>query len=297
MRAALADARTGPVVAEYREPGRPQHVRSVSFNAFRLPGEAGQRLLVTVDDLSDREAVARMRVDFVANASHELRTPLASLTASIETLLGPARNDPAAQERFLEMMREQANRMRRLTDDLLSLSRVELRQHRPPTTEVDAVAALREAVEVIAPLARQQSVTLAVDAPDAPVQVLGDRGELIQVFQNLLENAIRHGAAGGRVEVIAKMPENGPPVLAVHVRDFGPGIAAEHLPRLTERFYRVENGGAQRGTGLGLAIVKHILTRHGGRLEIASRPGEGATFSAEIAVIAGPPAEDLEKSA
>ena len=281
VRAALAAVEAAPVI-EYREPGRSNRVCSVAFNPVRLPGEARPGVLVTVDDASDRLAVARMRADFVANASHELRTPLASLAGFIETLLGPARNDPQASERFLRIMQEQAGRMRRLIDDLLSLSRAEMREHRRPTETVDPLAILREAADMAAPLAGQHSVELSLTTPEEPVRILGDRDELLQVFGNLLENAIRYGSTGGLVDLAAELRQDGSVRrLAVHVRDHGPGIPAEHLPRLTERFYRVDVGASRemKGTGLGLAIVKHILTRHDGRLEVESRPGEGARFT------------------
>ena len=253
----------------------------MASDLIRLPGDNASFLLVTFDDVSDRQAIARMRADFVANASHELRTPLASLTGFIETLRGPARNDPQASEKFLEIMLDQARRMRRLIDDLLSLSRAEMRVHRRPTERVDLVAVLHHVRDALSPLAREHSVALAFDVPAAPVEVIGDRDELIQIFQNLVENAVRYGASGGRVDVrLEEMPGDNP-IIAVHVEDYGPGIPPEHVPRLTERFYRVDVGASRemKGTGLGLAIVKHILSRHRGHLEIESAPGEGSRFT------------------
>jgi two-component system phosphate regulon sensor histidine kinase PhoR len=270
---------------EFREPGGESATTyAVTIGPLRSPGGAVNFLLVTFDDVSDRLAIARMRADFVANASHELRTPLAALTGFIETLLGPARNDPEASEKFLRVMLDQARRMRRLIDDLLSLSRVEMRVHSRPTARVDLVGVLRNVGDAMQPVAAERTVKLSVEAPPGPVEVIGDRDELMQVVQNLVENAIRYGASGERVETTLVLRPGGRPVADIRVRDYGPGIAAEHIPRLTERFYRVDVGASRemKGTGLGLAIVKHILTRHRGRLEIESRPGAGATFVAEI---------------
>ena len=275
---ALAAAFRGETQSvEHRLVGESPTVAAVRFSPLHAIG-GPKFLLVTFEDVSDRLAIARMRADFVANASHELRTPLASLTGFIETLLGPARNDPAAAEKFLGIMLDQARRMRRLIDDLLSLSRLEMRVHHRPTDLVDLSAVLSHVAESLAPLAAEQGVGLDVSVPEQTLDVLGDRDELVQVFQNLVENGIRYGASGERVEVRQEL--RGPEV-AVHVRDFGPGIPTEHLPRLTERFYRVDVGASRemKGTGLGLAIVKHILTRHQARLEIDSRPGEGARFT------------------
>ncbi len=178
-------------------------------------------------------------------------------------------------------MLEQARRMRRLIDDLLSLSRAEMRAHSRPTERVDLVNVLKNVCDAMQPLAAEHSVVLSVDAPEGPVEIRGDRDELVQLVQNLVENAIRYGASGGRVDVALELQPGDQPLAAIRVRDYGPGIAAEHIPRLTERFYRVDVGASRemKGTGLGLAIVKHLLTRHQGRMEVESRPGEGACFS------------------
>jgi len=247
----------------------------------RLDTDAGGDFVVLIlDDLSERRRIDRIRVDFVANASHELRTPLASLAGFIETLQGAARDDQTARERFLAIMHEQATRMSRLIDDLLSLSRIELKVHVKPSDPVDLVPVLNHVTEALEPLARELDVAIEAALPDEPAIIVGDRDELIQVFENLIENAIKYGQSGKRVVVAIERPgaETGP---TVTVRDFGPGIAEEFLPRLTERFYRidVEASRQHRGTGLGLAIVKHILARHGARLVIESRPGEGAVFT------------------
>ncbi len=275
-----------PGIADYHAPGDANRHFTVSFRLLDLRDGSAAFLLASFDDVSDRQAIARMRSDFVANASHELRTPLASLTGFIETLLGPTRNDPRATEKFLGVMLDQARRMRRLIDDLLLLSRTEMRVHSRPTEAVDLLATVRQAVDVLAPLAEEQRVAVRLTASDQPLQVTGDREELLQVFQNLIENAIRYGAAGGRVEVAVETGPEKRPLAMVSVRDYGPGIPAEHLPRLTERFYRVDFGASRemKGTGLGLAIVKHILTRHGGELGVESRVGEGARFTVALPI-------------
>ncbi len=282
---AVEDAAAGhPRSLEFREPGATANYL-VHLSPLRTPGGGVGFILVTFDDVSDRLAVARMRADFVANASHELRTPLASLTGFIETLLGPARNDPAATEKFLRVMLEQATRMRRLIDDLLSLSRAEMRAHNRPTGMVDLAAVLGNVADAMRPLAGEHGVELSIDVPrDAPRTVVGDHDELVQIFQNLAENAIRYGGSGGRVDIRLEARPRGR--LAVHVQDYGPGIAAEHIPRLTERFYRVDVGASRemKGTGLGLAIVKHIISRHGGDLAVRSEPGRGACFTVEFPV-------------
>jgi two-component system phosphate regulon sensor histidine kinase PhoR len=226
-----------------------------------------------------------MRADFVANASHELRTPLAALSGFIETLQGSARDDAKARERFLAIMQDQARRMARLIDDLLSLSRIELNAHRRPDTAVDLVPIVRQVVDGLETLARDRGVTVQVEAADA-LMVPGDRDELIRLFENLIENALKYGAAGKRVDITPRQAVtlDGEPEAQIAVRDYGPGIAPEHVPRLTERFYRVDvrESRAQGGTGLGLALVKHILNRHRGRLSIASMPGAGATFTVHL---------------
>jgi two-component system phosphate regulon sensor histidine kinase PhoR len=227
-----------------------------------------------------------MRADFVANASHELRTPLAALTGFIETMQGSARDDASARERFLGIMREQAWRMARLIDDLLSLSRIELRAHMRPDTPVDLVPIVGQVVDGLQMLARDRDVKVDVAGPPGPLQVLGDRDELLRLFENLIENGLKYGASGKRLDITLSRTEvqDGKHEAGVSVRDYGPGISVEHLPRLTERFYRVDVGEsrAQGGTGLGLALVKHILNRHHGRLSIESKLGEGATFIARL---------------
>lgn len=249
---------------------------------------AGRRdlVIVTLHDITPLRQMEEMRADFVANASHELRTPLASLSGFIDTLQGPARDDPAARERFLVIMKQQANRMARLIDDLLSLSRIELKAHVHPTQTADLAAIVRQVSDSLLPIARERGVDIALDLPPAPVIVRADRDELIRVFENLIENALKYGASGKRVNItIRREPAAGDAgEVVVAVRDYGPGIAPEHLPRLTERFYRVDVGEsrAQGGTGLGLALVKHSLNRHRGRLAVESVPGQGATFTVRL---------------
>jgi two-component system phosphate regulon sensor histidine kinase PhoR len=246
-------------------------------------------VMLNLRDLSEIRRAERMRVDFVANVSHELRTPLTSLLGFVETLQGPARNDPVARDRFLAIMGEQARRMSRLVDDLLSLSRLEQSSHLQPTTIVDLSSIVGHVVDTLAPTAAGSGSEIVLDA-EQPVLVRGDRDELVRVAENLIENALKYGASDNPVEVsLARRGDNG----VVTVRDHGPGVGPEHLPRLTERFYRVEAGEsrAKGGTGLGLAIVKHILARHRGRLTIESRAGEGATFSAILPLAEAPARE------
>ncbi|WP_062017707.1 ATP-binding protein [Aureimonas sp. AU4] len=239
-------------------------------------------LLLLFRDQTASRRLERMRTDFVANASHELRTPLASLTGFIETLKGPAREDAAARERFLDIMLEQSRRMSRLIDDLLSLSRIETRRQLQAGERADLAQVLRSVAHEIEPQAREAGVELTLVGLDAdPIWVNGDTDELVQVFTNLAENAIKYGRDGGRIEIGIQPapPLAGKAQVEALVRDFGKGIAPEHLPRLTERFYRVEGKTRERGTGLGLSIVRNVLIRHRTRLRIASEPGEGATFS------------------
>ena len=208
--------------------------------------------------------------------------------ASSTRCRGPAREDPAARERFLAIMQVQADRMARLIDDLLSLSRIELNAHLRPDKQVDLGAIVRQVADSLQTLARDRDVEVETTGASDPLLVPGDRDELIRVFENLVENALKYAASGKRVDIALSIGEgpDGTREARVAVRDRGPGIAPEHLPRLTERFYRVDvaESRAQGGTGLGLALVKHILNRHGGRLTIESVPGQGATFTAHLPV-------------
>jgi two-component system phosphate regulon sensor histidine kinase PhoR len=252
------------------------------------PVEESSAVIVALSDQTERLKVERMRADFVANASHELRTPLAAVLGFIETLRGPAKDDAKARAEFLEIMFKQASRMARLIDDLLSLSRIELREHARPADAVDIVNVLRSTVELLQVEANRRKTRISLDVPADLPAALGDHGELGQVFANLLANAIKYGSDEGRIEISAgvaserplTMPGSGP-CLRISVRDHGEGIAREHIPRLTERFYRVDNARSRSlgGTGLGLAIVKHITNRHRGALTIDSTPGLGSTFT------------------
>lgn len=246
----------------------------------------GGVLLVVLGDRTRERAVERMRADFVANASHELRTPLASLIGFIETLRGPARDDPAAQARFLGIMAEQSERMHRLVDDLLSLSRIEMTEHQAPKGEADLVAVAQAEIDALAPLLARRGVSVERTLPPTAMVAPADPEQLAQVVRNLLDNAIRHGREKGRVRI--GIAPGSPPAMrappqpgcTLTVSDDGPGIPRADIPRLTERFYRVDRGRSRAagGTGLGLAIVKHIVNRHRGRLLIESEPGAGASF-------------------
>jgi two-component system phosphate regulon sensor histidine kinase PhoR len=247
----------------------------------------GGRVVVLLSDRSRERAVERMRADFVANASHELRTPLASLIGFIETLRGPAEDDAAARARFLGIMAEQSERMRRLIDDLLGLSRIELTEHQPPTGRASPGRIARAELEALEPTVRARKVTVRLAADETVTAAPADPEQVAQIARNLIENALRHGRAGGVVTVTIARAAPGAdrrlparPGVLLAVADDGPGIAREHIPRLTERFYRVDKGRNRGtgGTGLGLAIVKHIVNRHRGVLLIDSREGEGSLF-------------------
>ena len=279
------------------------------------PGEAGPLALVVLRDETDVRRMELMRVDFLANASHELKTPLASLSGFIETLKGHARDDPKARDKFLDIMATQADRMSRLVADLLSLSRIELNEHIPPAGRVDLARAAADVMDAVSVLSAERQVALRLEGRDISAPVHGDRDEILQVVQNLVDNAIKYSPGGGAVEIVirpdmaldeaaapwsggnrgdgaTRLPlvtpdrETGQRYAAVSVRDHGPGMAREHLPRLTERFYRVEGqkSGERQGTGLGLAIVKHIVNRHRGGLTVESAPGQGAAFTAYFPV-------------
>lgn len=245
----------------------------------------GGAVVVSFTDVTHLEHANQMRRDFVANVSHELRTPLTALMGFIETLRGPARDDAAARERFLEIMEGEASRMNRLVGDLLSLNRVESEERMRPKEALDLTAQIQSTLHSIRPLAQDANVTLNLDAPDTPVHVMGDADQLRQVFTNLIENAIKYGGSGGRVDIKLTEVERDVavrgPSARVQVVDYGPGIDAVHLPRLTERFYRADSHRSRElgGTGLGLAIVKHIINRHRGRMRVESELGQGTMFT------------------
>lgn len=253
--------------------------------AFRVSASAigdGALFALVFKDQSEVRRIDRMRADFIANASHELRTPLASVSGFIETLRGPAKDDPKAREQFLDIMQNQAGRMARLLDDLLSLSRLEMKSRLDGGVRVDLNEIARGVVDTLAPMAAEAKVAIDIEAAVGGTIVTGDRDELFQVVQNLVENACKYGRSGGRVIVSTGISSEGGGELTV--TDFGPGIPAEHIPRITERFYRVEpeNGRMEKGTGLGLAIVKHILARHNARLTVHSDLGKETQFIASF---------------
>lgn len=250
-----------------------------------LAGALGRGATIAIIDHSIAEEAEQMRRDFVANVSHELKTPLTAMIGFIETLRGPARDDAAARGRFLDIMEAEAGRMNRLVSDLLSLSRVQAGERRRPTSEVDLPSLLRQVLATLSPAVEAAGVSVETEGLDIVQTVPGDPDQLVQVFQNLIENALKYGGSGGWLGVsLSRIPHE--PVLrgpawAVRISDCGEGIDAIHLPRLTERFYRVDThrSRAQGGTGLGLAIVKHIVNRHRGRLRIDSAHGKGSHFT------------------
>jgi two-component system phosphate regulon sensor histidine kinase PhoR len=253
----------------------------------------GGEVLVVLSDRSRERVVERMRADFVANVSHELRTPLASLIGFVETLQGPAADDPPAQRRFLAIMAEQGARMNRLIDDLLSLSRIELTEHQPPSEALDLTGLVQRMVAGFEPRLVERRVHLALRIEDGLPVVAGDADQMAQVLQNLLDNGLKYGRDGGvlTLEVALAQPGNRWPSrrgILLSVADQGAGIAREHLPRLTERFYRADKGRSRAvgGTGLGLAIVKHIVNRHRGQLLIESEEGKGTTVTIWLPVSA-----------
>lgn len=243
-------------------------------------GETGDAAVLALEDLTAIRRAEQMRQDFVANVSHELRTPLASLVGFIETLEGPARDDAPARARFLAIMREQAQRMTRLVDDLMSLSRIEMDEHIRPSSPVRLAGVLESVASSLQPVAAERSVAIELHCPPNLPPVPGDADQLAQVFRNLIENAIKYGPEAGTVRIEVREDAAGRAV-DIAVVDTGPGIPREHIPRLTERFYRVDAARSRRlgGTGLGLAIVKHIVNRHRGTLRIESEVGRGSRFT------------------
>jgi len=280
------------------------------WRAFARPLEAEpggvRRLVVVLRDETDARRTERMRADFLANASHELRTPLASLAGFVETLRTHAKDDTEAREKFLGIMAQQATRMARLVDDLLSLSRIELNEHIAPSGKVDLARTVQDVSDALRPLTEDRGVTVAIKADPVAGSVIGDRDQLVQVIQNLVDNAVKYTPRGGKVSVVLEAAPSleaarqssrsgvglsllspdageGQGYVVVRVTDEGPGIARQHLPRLSERFYRVE-GQRSGGTGLGLAIVKHVVNRHRGGFSVESAEGEGSTFSVYLPV-------------
>ncbi len=275
-----------------RDASRNQEISTVSqtlhgsnprtYEVHVAPVAGTEFVLITFWDKTREQQIERMRSDFVANASHELRTPLATLSGFIETMQGSARDDVAARDKFLGVMKVQAERMSRLIDDLLSLSRIEISEHVLPASHADLADVARQAAALLSPIAKETGCLIELDLRQ-PLPVNGDPAELLQVMHNLIENAMKYGASGKRVEVEGRREGDR---AVVEVRDFGPGIAAHHIPRLTERFYRVnvQDSRMRGGTGLGLAIVKHIVNRHRGKLSISSDLGQGSCFAVSLPV-------------
>lgn len=266
--------------------------RSLSFRVERLrhaPLEDGSVATVVLNDVTAARKAEEMRADFVANVSHELRSPLTALLGFIETLRGPASDDTEARVRFLDIMHREALRMSRLIEDLLSLSRVEINEHVPPRHAISVTTVLRNVIEVLEQQAADRGIGLRFEAADGLPDAVGDADQLNQVFRNLIENALKYAGSGKPVRIVAetidRIPGTGKHGLAIHVIDQGPGIDKELIPRLTERFYRVDKARSNvpeagiGSTGLGLAIVKHIISRHRGHLTVESQVGEGSTFT------------------
>jgi two-component system phosphate regulon sensor histidine kinase PhoR len=284
------------------------------WRAFARPlgvdTDGARQLVVVLRDETDARRTERMRADFLANASHELRTPLASLAGFVETLRTHAKDDPAARDKFLGIMAQQATRMARLVDDLLSLSRIELNEHIAPSGKVDLARTVQDVSDAMRPLIEERGVSIVTRVEPGATSVVGDRDQLVQVIQNLVDNAVKYTSRGGVVTVslqsaasleAARAPSRSGVGLSLlspdsaessayvvlRVTDEGPGIARQHLPRLSERFYRVE-GQRSGGTGLGLAIVKHVVNRHRGGFVVESAEGEGSTFSVYLPALPPP---------
>jgi len=280
----------GPRIVGVDMPGPVERHLSAQVTPLDPPTSDGAAAVLTLTDLTSLKRSERMRQDFVANASHELRTPLATLVGFIETLRGPAREDAQARERFLSIMADQASRMNRLVDDLLSLSHIELNEHVAPKDQVDLKRVLAAVGDSLEQRAEGRKMRIALTIPEDLPPVVGDADELTQVFQNLIDNAIKYGRSGTTVSVEAGRSDRrlgGGAALQVAVRDEGEGILLEHLPRLTERFYRVDPARSRElgGTGLGLAIVKHIVNHHRGALDITSELGQGSVFTVHMPIV------------
>ncbi len=280
LQTAIAAALTQQRGAEARHiiPGPSQ---DIAFRVTVAPlGTLGAAL--TFVDVTEAEQMGLMRRDFVANVSHELRTPLTALLGFIETLRGAARDDAPARDRFLAIMEREAGRMNRLISDLLHLSRVESEERVRPTDRIDLAALIGSAIATLRPLAAAQGVTIETTGIDGPLPLPGDSDQITQVLTNLIENAVKYGGSGGTVTIrlLREALPRGPGI-RLDVIDRGEGIEQQHIPRLTERFYRVDGHRSreQGGTGLGLAIVKHIVNRHRGRMRIESEKGQGSVFT------------------
>jgi two-component system phosphate regulon sensor histidine kinase PhoR len=286
---AACRAEREPKIARYLTKEAAQDVIYRAHCAYVEAGPA-TGVLMSFEDVTNQEQIGQMRRDFVANVSHELRTPLTALMGFIETLQGPAKDDPIARERFLAIMDTEAQRMNRLVRDLLSLSQVEEMERMRPDTQLDLRELLLSCQRNLGLVAQQSATVMYTELGEAPVMVPGDPDQLRQVFTNLIENAIKYGGRPGIVTLRLSGPARDQALrtdaVRVDVQDNGQGIDEIHIPRLTERFYRVDSHRSREmgGTGLGLAIVKHIVNRHRGRLRIDSTPGQGSTFSVSLPV-------------
>ena len=259
----------------------------VSLSRLDSDDDSQPSCVLSFEDVSHIQEAEQMRHDFVANVSHELRSPLTALSGFVETMQGAASNDPEARHRFLGMMANEADRMARLIGDLLSLSRLQAGERVAPTDSVNMYHLLNSVTSSLSGIAERSDITLNLDFGDDLPQVIGDSDELTQVFQNLVENAIKYSATGSEVRIYRDTTNGGSSGLRIAVQDAGEGIDPTHIPRLTERFYRVDKGRsrAQGGTGLGLAIVKHILIHHRGWLKITSELGKGSIFTVNLPVV------------
>jgi two-component system phosphate regulon sensor histidine kinase PhoR len=285
--ATLAAKGDGPRTVNYIERVPVERRIAATLSPLYPERENAPAIMIFLRDLTGQARLDEMRTDFVANASHELKTPLASLTGFIETLQGPAKNDEQVRERFLAIMLKQTRRMSRLVENLLSLSRVEMHTHLRPEGKVDLAEVVRHAMQALEPQARGANVTLEFGGPAGETLVQGDRDELSQVLHNLIHNAIKYGNKGGHVRISVEYvaaPKASECKAVLRVADDGPGIGPQHLPRLTERFYRGPGSASndQSSAGLGLAIVQQVITRHRGELQVDSELGKGSTFSVTL---------------
>ncbi len=260
-----------------------------TIERFPIPSASGVSIIITLNDITQQKRIQRMRADFVANASHEIRTPLASIIGFIETLRGPAKDDAMAREEFLRVMGEQAERMSKLVNDLLSLSKIEMNAHNAPTGRVDMARLVKTEKQHFEWAAEQKHITLKVNVQEHLPAVKGEEDELAQVVRNLLGNAVKYAHNDTDINITVRLSSDLPKdpmmrglsrAILFSVQDKGEGIPKEHIPRLTERFYRVDSARTRKvgGTGLGLAIVKHVLNRHHGLLVIESEVGVGSIF-------------------
>jgi len=294
----------GQEIEFYMPEPQPRDFQAI-IERFPIPSAGGISIVITMTDITAQKRIQRMRADFVANASHEIRTPLASIIGFIETLRGPAKDDERARDEFLKVIAEQAERMSKLLNDLLSLSKIEMNAHQLPTGRVDLLRIIRGEKQHFEWACKQKNVNIRMKLNDTLPPTRGEDEELAQVVRNLLGNAIKYTMPDTDVVITTKVTTQVPDdpmfrslnrAIVFSVQDQGEGIPAEHIPRLTERFYRVDSARTRKvgGTGLGLAIVKHVLNRHHGVLGIESVPGEGSIFSVYLPVYDDVEAVDAE---